>query len=256
QFAYTASFTDGTYGTFLYTPEPRWRQNVGGSWDAAANWTLSIRPGVVHDVTINPSTSLTVLGPAANASVKSLQVGGSSGAVATIEMTPGGSISSALPIVINTTGVVAGSGAFNAPVTNNGALQPGNLTFNGTLTNNSVISTNGAIVATTPLVNAESGVLTGGLTITGDVINQGTIIANDVSISGTLTNDGSVTVGSGAQATFHGNVMQNGTFRVNKVGGITSSAVVLGAFSGTGGSLGGATCSSKATFARGTVAPV
>jgi hypothetical protein len=50
---------------------------------------------------------------------------------------------------------------------------------------------------------------------------------------------GKIVVSGGAGATFYDDIVQNGTFRVSKVGSTTSVAVVFGAFSGTGGSTGG-----------------
>ena len=75
QVAFRAAAADGSQAIFLYTPELRWRSATGGSWDTAANWTLSLKPGTPHDVSINPTTSLTVSGPASGAMMHSLTVG-------------------------------------------------------------------------------------------------------------------------------------------------------------------------------------
>ena len=56
------------------------------------------------------------------------------------------------------------------------------------------------------------------------------------SVFGNATNSagGSITITGGAGATFYGNVVQNGTLNVAAVGNIQSSAVFLGAYSGSG----------------------
>jgi hypothetical protein len=60
-------------------------------------------------------------------------------------------------------------------------------------------------------------------------------------VLGDVTNSatGKIIVSGGAGVTFYDDIVQNGTFRVSKVGSSTSVAVVFGAFSGSGGSTGG-----------------
>ncbi len=60
-------------------------------------------------------------------------------------------------------------------------------------------------------------------------------------VFGTVTNSpsGNITVAGGAGVTFYGDVAQNGTLVVSTVGSTHSSAVFLGAFSGSGGFTGG-----------------
>jgi hypothetical protein len=60
-------------------------------------------------------------------------------------------------------------------------------------------------------------------------------------VSGDIDNSstGEVVVSGGGAVTFYDDITQNGTFRVSKVGSTTSVAVVLGGFTGSGGSTGG-----------------
>jgi hypothetical protein len=60
-------------------------------------------------------------------------------------------------------------------------------------------------------------------------------------VFGTVTNSpsGNITVAGGAGVTFYGDVAQNGTMVVSAVGNIQSSAVFLGALTGSGGFTGG-----------------
>jgi hypothetical protein len=146
QVAYRATFTDTTEGIFLFTPELRFRQNTHDNWDDNSAWTLGLRPAAVHDVRIDPAASVTVLGPAAATSVKSLQIGGGSG-IATLELQLGGSIASATPVVVQPTGVLTGDGQLIATVNNNGTVRANNLTITGFLNNNAVITGSGRINA-------------------------------------------------------------------------------------------------------------
>ena len=75
QVAFRAAAANGSQGIFLYTPDLRWRSATSGSWDTAANWTLSLKPGAPHSVTIDPATSLTITGPASDVTVSTLTVG-------------------------------------------------------------------------------------------------------------------------------------------------------------------------------------
>jgi hypothetical protein len=61
------------------------------------------------------------------------------------------------------------------------------------------------------------------------------------SIFGDIENaaDGAIVVSGGAIATFYDDIVQNGTFRVSKVGSTTSVAVLFGEFTGLGGTTGG-----------------
>ncbi len=98
-----------------------------------------------------------------------------------------------------------------------------------------------------PLSNAAgTGLITGqNATVNFDsgLTNQGSVafsygISN---VSGSIANapGGNITVTGGAGVTFYGDVGQNGTLVVATVGGIQSSAVFLGSFSGSGGFTGG-----------------
>ena len=80
QAAFKVGFTDGTEGVYLYTPALTFRGTAGdGQWDSPGNWTLSIAPGPVHDVTIDGAAAVT--GPASNTNVRSLTLGNSGAGV-------------------------------------------------------------------------------------------------------------------------------------------------------------------------------
>jgi hypothetical protein len=98
---------------------------------------------------------------------------------------------------------------------------------------------------TGPVSNAAAGgVVTGQnavLRFNGGLNNAGELAlaggANQV--TGEVANSGDLIVSGGAAATFHDDVINDGTLQVSEVGATTSVAVFLGTFTGTGGSTGG-----------------
>jgi hypothetical protein len=79
QVAYQAGFSFGGTGNYVFTPVLHYRSTTSGNWDTSTNWTVSLKPALVHDVVIDPATSLTVTGPSADTTIKSLTVGTGSG---------------------------------------------------------------------------------------------------------------------------------------------------------------------------------
>ena len=132
QLAYTATLADGRSGIFLFTPALRWRSTTGGSWADAANWTLSLNPADVHDVTLDPSNSLTITGPSNTVAVKSLRIGTGAG-IATLAMA-GGRID-AQSVQVGPQGVLSGTGSFGSLVSNQGVLRAERLQILGGLDN-------------------------------------------------------------------------------------------------------------------------
>jgi hypothetical protein len=92
-------------GSYVFTPALHWRSASGGNWDTNTNWTVGLAPAFVHDVSIDPSTALTVTGPATSRVVNSLQVG-SGGAPATLQLTDGTTLRT-----LDTISVDAGGGS-------------------------------------------------------------------------------------------------------------------------------------------------
>ena len=87
----------------LFTPVLHWRAAAGGNWDAADKWTLGLAPAHVHDVLIDPVTSMTITGPATSKTVKSLTVGGG-GAPATLQLGGGNVALKTSALTIDTAG--------------------------------------------------------------------------------------------------------------------------------------------------------
>jgi len=94
QVAYLADFDGGAggpmgSGVFLYTPELHWRAGTSGSWDTAANWTLGLTPAHVHPIDIDPATSVTISGPAADTTVDRIEMRPTGGATANLVLDGG-----------------------------------------------------------------------------------------------------------------------------------------------------------------------
>lgn len=88
----------------------------------------------------------------------------------------------------------------------------------------------------TGLITARNALISAPLT-TNDGAIAFTAGTNDV--LGKLTNNGSLTITAGATVTFNDDIEQNGTFVIRQLGVTTSTAIFLGAFSGSGFTGGG-----------------
>jgi fibronectin-binding autotransporter adhesin len=124
QVAYVASLSGqanpNANGAYMFTPVLHWRTSGDGGWDTRTNWTIGLTPAVVHDVVIDPATSLTVTGPTGDVSIKSLGIGGGAGA-ATLLLSGGGNLNVVGAVTIaggSTLGLANGS--LTVPVINVG----------------------------------------------------------------------------------------------------------------------------------------
>src|SRR5690606_22012054 len=88
QIAYRASLDNGEQIVGHWTPDLHWRATFSSTWETNSRWTLGLNPAFVHDVFIDPNASLTVTGPAADTTVRSLQIGGGNG-LATLNLRNG-----------------------------------------------------------------------------------------------------------------------------------------------------------------------
>ena len=126
QIAYLVTLDNGSDEVIgRWTPDLRWRDSSSGNWDTASNWTLGLNPAHVHDVLIDPATNLTVTGPAADTTVRSLQIGGGNG-MATLALQEGVSLFVNGGIVtVESNGVLTGSGTIVGDVHALGIISPG-----------------------------------------------------------------------------------------------------------------------------------
>ena len=239
----------------------------------AANGTMSIgnplliNGGSVSALNLSNSNALQVTeGELSTSSVLTNNTAGliSIGGLATLRATNGltnngtvrlddNQVATVGTILVNS-GVVRGSGFIGHSLDNrvSGSVQltTGNrIQFQGTNnTNAGVISLVGGEVQFTQALNnvAATGLISSreailrfdqGLTNNGGLgFSFGT---SDVFGDVNNTSTGAINLSGGSQVTFNEDVTQNGTMQIAKVGNLTSTAVVFGAFSGSGGFTGG-----------------
>ncbi len=135
QFTYSALLADGNQLVGRYTPDLHWRSSSSGSWDVRSNWTVGITPADVHDVLIDPNVDLTVIGPANDLAIRSLQIGGGAGQARLV--LDGSELAVQQQLVVAENGMLAGSGEIKGASLIDGTLAPGlsagNLSFQGLL---------------------------------------------------------------------------------------------------------------------------
>ena len=167
------------------------------------------------------------------------------GTIRADNLTIAGSLSNAE--LLQGSGRVAATQIINTAAGRIRALAGDSLWLSGSLTNNGLIEVNDAeLRSDSQLSNAASGaslvsLRNGSLIALEGISNKGGIAATlgASSIQGDITNLGTIQVSGGAQMTFFGDLAQNGTFQVAAVGATTSTAVILGSFTGAGGFVGG-----------------
>lgn len=241
-------------------------------WDYAFNWTGPERPTSVDDVTVAPNRAVDIAGPSSTTTVNSFVLGGGSvhrtrlllnsgslsvNASATIESNGELVVSENKNLSANTVrnyGVIRGSGTVAGDManynggevrvaagesltvsgsahTNEGKIEVigGELEVLGSVTNE--VST-GIVTARDAMLRFQQGLSNeGGFSLTGGT--------NDVSGDINNRSGATLTVTGGANAVFYDDISQNGTLLVRRVGLTNSTAVFLGAFTGSGGSTGG-----------------
>jgi len=119
--------------------ELNWTSSTSGSWDDAENWDFCHPATDVTDVYIQPTSGLTVLGPADLAIIQSLTVDAQFG-TATLSLQASGKLAVIGQALIDQRGRLAGEGMLVAPggITNWGEIDlgTGNLQLSGGLLNN------------------------------------------------------------------------------------------------------------------------
>ena len=187
----------------------KWIDPGSDAWDDDLNWLDHAVPGSTEDVLIQPSIGLTVEGPAAATTVKSLTIGAQTAGTATLDLNSG-TLNVTGQTTIEQRGTLTGSGIINllGPISNAGEIELGNQGLQiagGTLTNTGLIRGGGKI--DNALVNSAGGEIHVGpgqrLHLTGngaqtnagrlDVVGNATQAARIV-FDGTLTN--AVTTGN------------------------------------------------------------
>lgn len=170
QIAYSASLANGKNGIFLYTPEVFWRNSDNGDWKLNDNWTVGIKPDVVHNVHINPETSLIVKGPEVSTEIRSLSINAKNNGLAKLELATGELIVSD-NVTVGTDGVLGGTGKITGSLINNGLLEPGStfgqILVSGDYTQESDATLNIEIGGYTPASEYDVLGISGNATISG-----------------------------------------------------------------------------------------
>ena len=149
-------------------------------------------------------------------------------------------------------GTIEGNGRLDAFISNlaSGSIRANNgnvLQLTGpALANHGLIEVRGGEIQVSARVTNSSGtgLITGRdavMRFDGGVRNLGAIALTDGinDVFGDIDNTGVISIGGDAEAIFYDDIIQNGDFVVSSFGSRTSSAIVLGEFSGAGGFSGG-----------------
>jgi T5SS/PEP-CTERM-associated repeat protein/probable HAF family extracellular repeat protein len=240
-----------------------WFPQASGAWDASSSWTGPFLPGPADDVVINPVTSVTVTGPAANRSINSLSLGGSQPGRVTLRLDgTTGDVHAVSHAAFHSNAVLllANGRIFTTPVLSNHGLIRGTGTLSADLINHaggeirvadgeslfvsgSVHSNDGKIELISgslefvgPLTNTpDTGLITGRtatLRFRDGLINNGAVaLSTGISdVSGDITNNGNLIVSGRATVTFYDDVENNGVINL----AVGSMAVFFGGFAGNG----------------------
>ncbi|MEZ6096351.1 MAG: PEP-CTERM sorting domain-containing protein [Pirellulaceae bacterium] len=191
QLAYHVSTTDSK-ALALWTPELSWRAGAVGSWSDASNWTLGLRPDMVHGVSISTSSNVVVDGPTGVSSFQKLTIGGGSGQ-SVLRVANGSDIST----VDGTHVAQNGQLQFNAvtAVVRGDLVNEGNVevtgssqaTFDGSIAQHGVLDiSSGSSVIVTGAFSGESGFTGNGELIVAGELRPGNSAAS-VAFNGKLS---------------------------------------------------------------------
>jgi adhesin HecA-like repeat protein len=141
-------------------------QGGSGSWDDITRWAGGITPNRLAEVSIEPGFSATITGPRGEAGVKSLFIGGSNAAIATLAL-DGGRIVVQDAVQVNPRGVLGGQGEIQFAQWN-GVFNAGRVVAGDLVVSNAFLLNTGVIEGQ------------GRLAVEGGVLNQGgQVRAND-----------------------------------------------------------------------------
>ena len=153
-------------------------QGGSGSWDDITRWAGGITPNRLAEISIEPGVSATVSGPRGEVGVKSLFIGGSNAATATLAL-DGGRIVSQEAVQVNPRGVLSGQGEIRLAQWN-GVYNAGRVVAGDLVLGNAFLMNTGIVEGS------------GRLAVEGGVLNQGgQVRANDgarLRIEGDLSN--------------------------------------------------------------------
>lgn len=210
--------------------ETHWTSPSGGNWDELNNWSPNQTSRAVTAVHIDPVGGLTVVGPAAEATVASLSVGAQSTGTAVLQLQNSGTLHVNGSTTIQPRGKLQGSGTLNAVggLTNLGQIELDNglQLSGGMLLNGGLLTGDGEIG--NPLANANAGEVR---ITSGDRLHfTGTGNANDGQINllgGTLDVDHDLSNLAAGRIAGHGAVIVDALLNQGEIA-LTGTSDVLG----------------------------
>ncbi len=125
QVAYRAELVGGRSVIARFEPSIYWSKTVSGNWGTADNWSLGIEPFDPYDVFIVAENALTVAGPAADRTVKSLTLGADDSAPVRLHLASNVTLTATNGTTIRRNGELTGHGTLAGTVTNEGTISPG-----------------------------------------------------------------------------------------------------------------------------------
>ncbi len=121
------------------TGSPGWETvSDGKDWDDPGNWPYGLMPREVVPTIIAPAGSVTIIGPAHDCTIASMQIGGGTG-IANLRLQNGARMTSLQDVRIMSTGALSGEGVIGSGIINDGLIEPDNISYDNNLQNNGEI---------------------------------------------------------------------------------------------------------------------
>lgn len=184
QVAYQAELSGGQSGpsVLLFAPRLKWRGLVGGAWENAFNWTVSLVPSDYNDVDIIPPDPIEISGPLEDTTVGKLTIGTQGEGLTDCNL-KSGIVTAVAGVNLTDGGMLSGAGAIVGNVSNASVLSPGNSPGLISITGNYDQVPSGSLVV--EVTGATVGQYDH-LQVTGDVSLAGTL---DVKLLGSAINE-------------------------------------------------------------------
>ncbi len=117
--------SDGQRVLLSAAPTLNWRGGAAGDWDEPDNWTLGLSPAAPHRLVVERETAVSIAGPADDAAVLSLTLGGDEPGAGAVTLSLGaGDLAASEHVHLRGSGQLVGGGRVATPVlVNDGAIE-------------------------------------------------------------------------------------------------------------------------------------
>ena len=228
QIAATATIAGQSHAVLLTpTGSIAWQATGGGGrFNSGVNWEQGFGPSAFVDATIAPTGTQTVTLDA-DASVKSLGVGGTAGSSGrpTLALQSGSTLTAAGGVTVQATGTLTGDGTIRGNLANYGTVAAANVSITGSFSNAGLVSGSGVINAS--LNNTAAGQVRSGAGDDLQVIGSSHTNAGTLDISG-----GGTQQYTGALGNVAGGRIQLNDAVLRADGGLTNAGQVQISFGG------------------------